>query len=559
MKRYWWKEGVVYQIYPRSFYDSNGDGIGDLRGIIQKLDYIEKLGVNIIWLTPVYTSPNDDNGYDISNYQDIMDEFGTMSDWEELLEKLHQRGIKLIMDLVVNHSSDEHAWFLESRSSKDNPYRDYYIWRKGKDGKAPNNWASIFEGSAWEYDEITEEYYLHLFSKKQPDLNWENKAVRREVYNMMIWWLEKGIDGFRMDVINLLSKVLGLPNVETDQEGPVPAMQYFANGPKIHEYLQEMNREVLSKYEIMTVGETPYVNLEHGYLYSGEDRQELNMIFQFEHMGIDQGAEGFWSVCEWKLPDLKQIMSRWQTELHGKAWNSLYLNNHDMPRMVSRFGNDQAYRVESAKMLGTLIHTLQGTPYIYQGEEIGLTNVQFDDLNEYDDVWAFNFYREALKKGKSKEDIMKIIHYKARDNARTPIPWDASEHGGFTTGTPWLKLNPNYKDINVKKALKEENSVFYYYQRLVKLRKEHLVIVYGDYRLLLEDDEHIWAYLRTLDHDGLLVVLNFFEDEVDFGLPKEVQYKEADLLISNYDVHNPENIEQIHLRPYEARVYKLQL
>jgi oligo-1,6-glucosidase len=396
MKRYWWKEGVVYQIYPRSFYDSNGDGIGDLRGIIQKLDYIEKLGVNIIWLTPVYKSPNDDNGYDISDYQDIMDEFGTMSDWEELLEKLHQRGIKLIMDLVVNHSSDEHAWFLESRSSKDSPYRDYYIWRKGKDGNAPNNWASIFEGSAWEYDEITEEYYLHLFSKKQPDLNWENEAVRREVYNMMIWWLEKGIDGFRMDVINLLSKVPGLPDVETDQEGPVPAMQYFANGPKIHEYLQEMNREVLSKYDIMTVGETPYVNLEHGYLYSGEDRQELNMIFQFEHMGIDQEAEGFWSVREWKLTELKQIMSGWQTELHGKAWNSLYLNNHDMPRMVSRFGNDQTYRVESAKMLGTLLHTLQGTPYIYQGEEIGLTNVQFEDLNEYDDVWAFNFYREAL-------------------------------------------------------------------------------------------------------------------------------------------------------------------
>ncbi|PIE32895.1 glucohydrolase [candidate division KSB3 bacterium] len=558
MKRCWWKEGVVYQIYPRSFYDSNGDGIGDLRGIIEKLDYLKRLGINIIWLNPVYKSPNQDNGYDISDYQDIMDEFGTLADWEELLAKLHQRGIKLIMDLVVNHTSDEHAWFVESRSSNDNPHRDYYIWRKGKNGNPPNNWASFFQGSAWKYDPRTNEYFLHLFADKQPDLNWENETVRQEVYNMMTWWLEKGIDGFRMDVINLISKVPGLPDVETKKDGPVPAERYFANGPKVHDYLQEMHREVLSKYDIFTVGETPCVNVEDGYLYSGEDRRELQMIFQFEHMGLDQGEEGYWSPREWKLTELKQIMSKWQTGLYGRGWNSLYLNNHDQPRLVSRFGNDREYRVESAKMLGTMLHTLQGTPYIYQGEEIGLTNVAFDDIHDYNDVWAINFYHEALKAGKPKEEILALLHDKGRDNARTPIPWDDSPNGGFTTGVPWLKLNPNYPVINVKQALADEHSVFYYYQKLIKLRKEHLVIVYGDYTLLLGDDEQIWAYVRRLDQDGLLVILNFFEQEVDCILPKEVQYKTANLLLSNYAVSTPEQIDAIHLRPYEARVYKLQ-
>ena len=559
MKRQWWKEGVVYQIYPRSFYDSNGDGIGDLRGIIEKIDYLEKLGIDIIWLNPVYKSPNQDNGYDISDYQDIMDEFGTMNDWEELLEKLHQRGIKLIMDLVVNHTSDEHAWFLESRSSKDNPYRDYYIWRKGKNEGPPNNWASFFEGPAWQYDEQSDEYYLRLFATKQPDLNWENETVRQEVYKMMRWWLDKGIDGFRMDVINLISKVPGLPDVETEKTGPVSAECYFANGPRVHEFLQEMNREVLSKYDILTVGETPSVTVEDGYLYSGEDRHELKMIFQFEHMGIDCGEDGYWSYRDWKLTELKQIISKWQTGLHGKGWNSLYLNNHDQPRPVSRFGNDREYRVESAKMLGTMLHTLQGTPYIYQGEEIGLTNVAFDDITDYNDVWAYNFYNDALKNGMPKEEVLALLHDKGRDNARTPIPWDDSSNGGFTSGTPWLKLNPNYPEINVEQALEDENSVFYYYQKLIQLRKEHLVIVYGNYTLLLEENEQIWAYSRKLDQDGLLVLLNFFEPEAEFVLPQEVQYKKAELLLTNYEVSEPEQLATIRLRPYEARIYKLEL
>ena len=559
MKQAWWKEGVVYQIYPRSFYDSNGDGIGDLRGIIEKIDYLKQLGIDIVWLNPVYKSPNQDNGYDISNYQDIMDEFGTLADWEDLLEQLHQRGIKLIMDLVVNHTSDEHAWFIESRSSKGNPYRDYYIWRKGKNDGPPNNWASFFEGPAWKYDPQSDEYYLHLFADKQPDLNWENDAVRQDVYTMMNWWLGKGIDGFRMDVINLISKVPGLPDVETDREGPVFVDRYFANGPKVHDYLQEMHREVLSKYDIMTVGETPSVTVEDGYLYSGEDRRELQMIFQFEHMGIDQGEEGYWSYREWKLTELKQIMSKWQTGLHERGWNSLYLNNHDQPRQVSRFGNDKEYRVESAKMLGTLLHTLQGTPYIYQGEEIGLTNVHFDDMQDYNDVWAFNFYHDALQQGKSQEEILKLIHNKGRDNARTPIPWDGSYQGGFTSGTPWLKLNPNYTEINVQQALQDNNSVFYYYQKLITLRKEHPVIVYGDYRILLEEDEHVWAYLRRLEKDGFLVILNFFKEEADCILPSELRNKTARLLLSNYEVAEPERLDAIRLKPYEARVYTLQV
>ena len=559
MIRYWWKEGVVYQIYPRSFYDSNGDGIGDLRGIIEKLDYLEQLGIDIIWLCPVYKSPNQDNGYDISNYQDIMDEFGMLADWEELLEKLHQRGIKLIMDLVVNHTSDEHAWFVESRSSKDNPYRDYYIWHKGKNEAPPNNWASFFEGPAWKYDEQSDEYYLHLFADKQPDLNWENETVRQEVYKMMRWWLDKGIDGFRMDVINLISKVPGLPDVETEKAGPVSAERYFANGPRVHEFLQEMNREALSKYDILTVGETPSVTVEDGYLYSGEDRHELHMIFQFEHMGIDCGEGGYWSSRDWKLTELKQIMSKWQTGLHGKGWNSLYLNNHDQPRPVSRFGNDREYRVESAKMLGTMLHTLQGTPYIYQGEEIGLTNVAFDDINDYNDVWAYNFYDDALKNGMPKEEILALLHDKGRDNARTPIPWDDSPNGGFTSGAPWLKLNPNYTEINVEQALADKNSVFYYYQKLIELRRKHLVIVYGDYTLLMEDDENVWAYVRKLGQDGLLVMLNFFEPEAEFVLPQEIQYKSAELLLSNYEVSEPDQIAMIRLKPYETRVYKLEL
>lgn len=557
MNRQWWKESVVYQIYPRSFKDSNGDGIGDIKGIISKLDYLKELGIDVVWLCPVYNSPNDDNGYDISDYRNIMDEFGTMKDWEELLEGLHKRGIKLIMDLVVNHTSDEHSWFIESRSSKDNDYRDYYIWRKGENGKEPNNWVSCFSGSAWKYDEATQEYYLHLFSKKQPDLNWENPKVRQEVYNMMTFWLDKGIDGFRMDVINFISKDKDLPSVDSNLPEYKWGGEYFLNGPKIHDYLKEMNDKVLSKYDVMTVGETPGVTPNEGILYVGEQRKELNMLFQFELMDIDAGEGGKWDVAPWKLTDFKDIMTKWQVGLYNKGWNSLYLNNHDQPRMVSRFGNDKKYRVESAKMLGTMLHTLQGTPYIYQGEEIGMTNVKFDSIDDYKDIETLNYYNEAIDSGKEYEDIMNSIYIKGRDNARTPMQWSDEENGGFTSGKPWIKVNPNYKEINVDNSLEDKNSIFNYYKNLIKLRKENLVLVYGEYIPLLEDDSQIYSYLRTLDNEKVLVILNFFENETVFELPSDITYENKELLISNYEVDNNEDISNIKLKPYEARVYRL--
>lgn len=559
MKKTWWKESVVYQIYPRSFQDSNGDGIGDIPGIISRLDYLQKLGVDVIWLCPVYESPNDDNGYDISNYRGIMDEFGTIEDWERLLDGLHSRGMKLIMDLVVNHTSDEQAWFVESRKSKDNPYRDYYIWRDGKDskeGKEPNNWSSIFSGSAWKYDEATEQYYLHLFSKKQPDLNWENEKVRREVYDLMTWWLDKGIDGFRMDVINMISKVEGLPDGEGEGKYK-DGSKYFMNGPRIHEFLQEMNREVLSKYDVMTVGETPGVSPEEAALYVGEDRGELSMVFQFESMDIDSGPGGKWFVTPWKLLDFKRIMSKWQTELEGKGWNSLFLNNHDQPRMVSRFGDDGKYRKQSAKMLGTLLHTMQGTPFIYQGEELGMTNVKFATIEEYQDIETHNMFNEHREAGRAVEEIMASIYSKGRDNARTPMQWDATAHGGFTTGTPWLVVNPNYQEINAGEAMADPDSIFHYYRRLIELRKQHEVIVYGKYQLLLEDHEHIYAYTRTWGDERLLVILNFFADPVTFELPASVGYQSYERLIGNYEWSEGTRLEQMELRPYEAQVLRL--
>lgn len=453
MQKTWWKESVVYQIYPRSFMDSNGDGIGDIPGIISKLDYLKTLGIDVIWLSPVYKSPNDDNGYDISDYKDIMDEFGTMADWDELLSEVHARGMKLVMDLVVNHSSDEHAWFVESRKSKDNPYRDYYIWKPGKDGKEPNNWEANFSGSAWEYDDTTDEYFLHLFSKKQPDLNWENPKLRREVYDMMNWWLEKGIDGFRMDVVNFISKVDGLPDAPA-QEGKKYASghEYFMNGPRIHEFLHEMNKETVGKYDVMTVGEMPGVTPEQAQLYTGEDRDEVNMVFQFEHVDLDSGPGGKWDLKTLELKDLKWSLSRWQKGLEQVGWNSLYWNNHDQPRIVSRFGDDKNYREKSAKMLATLLHMMKGTPYIYQGEEFGMTNIRFESIEDYRDIELLNMYKEKMEQGIPKEKIMESIYVKGRDNARTPVQWDDTEHAGFTTGTPWIKINPNYKEINAKKS-----------------------------------------------------------------------------------------------------------
>ncbi|WP_342026042.1 alpha-glucosidase [Cytobacillus pseudoceanisediminis] len=553
MKKQWWKESVVYQIYPRSFMDSNGDGIGDLQGIISRLDYLKELGIDVVWLSPVYKSPNDDNGYDISDYQDIMSEFGTMEDWEELLGEMHKREIKLIMDLVVNHSSDEHIWFAESRKSKDNPFRDYYIWREGRNGKEPNNWGSNFGGSAWKLDDKTGEYYLHLFSKKQPDLNWDNPKLRNEIYDMMTWWLEKGIDGFRMDVVNFISKVEGLPD---DEPKPgkkyASGSKYYRNGPRIHEYLREMNEKALAKFNVMTVGEMPGVTPEWARQYTGESRNELNMVFQFEHVSLDNGPNGKWDLKPLDLCDLKLNLTKWQNELDKAGWNSLYFNNHDQPRSVSRFGNDGEFREKSAKMLATLLHMMKGTPYVYQGEEIGMTNVRFSSVEEYRDIETLNFYKEALNDGWTEDKALESIYAKGRDNARTPMQWDSSEHGGFSDGTPWIKVNPNYKDINVEKAMKDPDSVFHYYKKLIELRKKNEIIVYGRYNLILDQHPEVYAYTRTLGNQILLVLCNFYGGNPEVEPPAYIQEKKFEALIGNYkDIQINRTIK---LRPYEAQV-----
>ena len=552
----WWKESIVYQIYPRSFNDSNGDGIGDLRGIIQKLDYLQKLGVDVVWLSPVYKSPNDDNGYDISDYQDIMTEFGTLADWEEMLAGMHQRGIKLVMDLVVNHTSDEHPWFIEARKSKDNPYRDFYIWRPGKDGREPNNWGSAFSGSAWQYDAATDEYYLHLFSKKQPDLNWENPRVRQEVFKMMNWWLQKGVDGFRMDVINMISKVPGLPDAPVRTEDHYQSgFENYTNGPRLLEFLGEMKQEVLSKYDILTVGETPSVTTRHAIQMTNEEHGFLNMVFQFEHMGLDGDRK---VTKAYPLTALKKLITHWQVDLDGQGWNSNYLNNHDQPRQVSRFGNDGQYRVESAKMLGTFLHMLQGTPYIYQGEEIGMTNVAFDSINDYNDIEIKNMYHELVdEKGQDPKAVLQELRRKSRDNARTPMQWNTQPQAGFTTGKPWLKVNPNYPHINVEQALADPNSVFYYYQKLIQLRKTIPAVIYGRYDLILPEHEQIYAFTRTLEKIKLVVILNFSGQTPEFELPGEIGHRSATRLIGNYPVVPGETIRRFVLHPWEARVYHL--
>ncbi len=561
MKKAWWKESVVYQIYPRSFCDSDGDGIGDLRGITSKLDYLQALGVDVVWLSPVYQSPNDDNGYDISDYRAIMDEFGTMADWEEMLAGMHRRGIKLVMDLVVNHTSDEHPWFVESRKSRTNPYRDYYTWRPAKDGREPNNWASHFSGSAWQLDEATGEYYLHLFSKKQPDLNWENPKVRAEIWEMMRWWLDKGVDGFRMDVINMISKVPGLPDVPGGFGRYQYGGLYFIHGLRLLEFLAEMKREVLSRYDILTVGETPLVTTQDALAIAGEETGALNMVFQFEHMNLDAGFGGDASQSsvrpEW-LPDMVQVMTRWQVDLEGKGWNSLYLSNHDQPRAVSRFGNDGRYRVESAKLLATFTHMLQGTPYVYQGEEIGMTNVAFESIDDYRDIQTLNLWRECVDEmGMTPDEALAIAHARSRDNARTPMQWDASPNAGFTTGTPWIRVNPNYQGINVRQATADRGSIFYYYQDLIRLRRQNPVIVYGRYDLIAGTDPAIYAFTRSWQDDRLLVLLNFSGGTAAFALPDEIRCDAADLLIGNYDVDPSEDVRGLSLRPYEARVYRM--
>ncbi|MBS6711100.1 alpha-glucosidase [Ruminococcus sp. AM22-13] len=556
MEKRWWKESVVYQIYPRSFCDSNGDGIGDLNGITSKLDYLKELGVDVIWLSPVYKSPNDDNGYDISDYQDIMDEFGTMEDFDRMLATAHEKGIKIMMDLVVNHTSDEHKWFIESRKSTDNPYRDYYIWRPAKeDGSLPNNWGSCFSGPAWEYDKTTDMYFLHLFSKKQPDLNWDNPVVRQEVFDMMNWWLEKGVDGFRMDVISLISKEQPeLPDKEPGING-YATFNVSANGPHVHEYLQEMRQKALNNADTITVGECSGVTLEEAKKYARSDEKELNMVFQFEHMDVDSDEKaGKWTTRKMDLRDLKKILTRWQKGLQDIAWNSLYWENHDQPRSVSRFGNDSdEYREISAKMLATCIHMMQGTPYVYQGEELGMTNCPFNTLENFRDLESINAFHELTEQGKmTEEEMMAAIGYKGRDNARTPMQWDDSANAGFSdaSATPWIMVNPNYTKINAKDQISREDSVFKYYQKLIKLRHESDLIVYGTYDLILDDDKDIYAYIRTLGDEKLIVYCNFSENTREVELPEE--FTDGKILISNYN--DAKVSEKITLRPYEAIV-----
>ena len=551
-KHVWWKESVIYQIYPRSFQDSNGDGIGDLNGITEHLDYLKKLGIDVIWLSPVYKSPNDDNGYDISDYRDIMTEFGTMEDFDRMLAAAHERGIKIVMDLVVNHSSDEHKWFIESRKSKDNPYRDYYIWKDPKDGHEPTNWGSNFSGSAWKFDETTGQYYLHLFSEKQPDLNWENPKVRDEVYDMMTWWCDKGIDGFRMDVISMISKVQSYPDGEVFDGVYGNANPYVCNGPRVHEFLQEMNRRVLSRYDIMTVGEAAGVTVDEAKRYANNEGTELNMVFHFEHTDGSSNSEsviGKWTVNPPRLSYVRGILNKWQTELEGKAWGSLYWDNHDQPRAVSRFGNDsKEWREISAKMLATVLHMQKGTPYIYQGEEFGMTNTHFDSIDDCRDIEEINAYQQYVVDHKlvDSETMLRCFDTIARDNARTPVQWNDSPNAGFTTGTPWINVNPNYTEINAEAALADPNSVFYYYQKLISLRHTTPIVVYGTFRPLLESSEVIYAYERELDGKVLTVAANWTDKEQECTLFDDLGGEE---LISNYESH-----KDGVLQPYEARV-----
>lgn len=550
MTKKWWHDKTVYQIYPKSFCDSNGDGIGDIPGIISKLDYLKELGIGIIWLCPCYASPRVDEGYDISDYYDIDPRFGTLADMDRLIAEAKKRGISIVMDLVVNHTSDQHEWFVESRKSKDNPYRDFYIWQEGKDERTPpNNWGACFGGSAWQYDPQTGMYYLHLFTPEQPDLNWDNPRVRREVFDMMAWWCDRGIGGFRMDVISMISKTKEKP------DGEIKGLYgdyspYCVHGPHVHEYLQEMNREVLSKYDIMTVGETSGVTIEQAERYAGKDSHELDMVFQFEHVE-GYGKYGRWTDERIPLTLLKKILSKWQTQLHGKVWNSLFWGNHDQPRAVSAFGNDSPRcRVVSAKMLAICLHMMQGTPYIYQGEELGMTNYPFRSMEEFRDVESINAYREWCESGILPHEVFwPCLLEKSRDNARTPMQWDDSENAGFTAGTPWISVNPNYREINAEAVLKDPDSVFYCYKKLVALRKEYPLIVDGSFELLLADSEELFVYKRMLEHEKLLTVCNFTDRQVEFDVPEE--FDGAECLIANMDGRRQGHVM---LAPYESFV-----
>jgi len=549
----WWKKSVVYQVYPRSYQDSNNDGIGDLPGLTSRLEYIKKLGADVIWLNPIYKSPDKDNGYDISDYRNIQDAYGTMSDFDEMLKKAHSLGLKIMMDLVVNHTSDQHKWFQESKKSKDNPYRDYYIWRDPVDGHEPNNWGSYFNGSTWKFDETTGQYYLHLFAEGQPDLNWENPKVRDEVWSVMKFWLDKGVDGFRMDVINLISKPAGLPDgPKADDERYADVGKVVADGHRLNEFLQEMNQKVLSKYDVMTVGEMPDSTPQDAIEYTGLDSNELNMVFQFDHVNLSPNKDirlGKWNDEPVKLVELKKSLSKWENELDGKGWNSLYWNNHDQPRAVSRFATDDPkYRVRAAKMLGTTLQMMQGTPYVYEGEELGMTNVHYTKLSQYEDLESLNAYKEFVDDEEivDKDSMLSYLADRTRDNARTPMQWDDSENAGFTKGKPWFELNPNYTEINAKASLDDKDSVFYYYQKLIDLRHHSDLIVYGNYEVLDIDDKEVFAYKRHYKGQTLLVISNFTDKE----LSRDYGQNDGELLIGNYN-----DDKETNLRAYESKVY----
>ncbi|EKY26065.1 alpha-glucosidase [Clostridium celatum] len=552
MKEVWWKEAVGYQIYPRSFKDSNDDGIGDLKGIISKLDYLKELGIDVIWICPMYKSPNDDNGYDISDYKDIMDDFGTMKDFDELLNEVHKRNMKLIIDLVVNHTSDEHKWFIESKSSKDNPKRDWYIWREGKDNKEPNNWESIFKGSVWEYDKTTEEYYLHLFTKKQPDLNWENKDVREAVYEMINWWLDKGIDGFRVDAISHIKKEEGLndmPNPEGLEY--VESFDKHMNVNGIHKYLAELKERTFDNYDIMTVGEANGVDAEDSDLWVGDENGKFNMIFQFEHLHL-WGAE---SENDFDVKNYKKVLTKWQKALDGNGWNALYIENHDIPRVISTWGNDSDYWRECATAFALMYFMQQGTPFIYQGQEIGMTNVKFDSIYDYNDVKGINIYKQKMEQGLTEEEALKFVWAISRDNSRTPMQWNNKENSGFTKGKPWINLNENYKTINVEAQINDENSILNFYKKMIKVRKENKTLIYGSYDLILEDDDKIYAYTRYMKNERFIVIVNLSHDEVLYSYDEELKYE--NLLINNYEVEKHDVIKEIKLKPYEARLYRI--
>ncbi|ULG74383.1 glycoside hydrolase family 13 protein [Macrococcus brunensis] len=555
MERIWWKEAVCYQVYPRSFKDSNGDGIGDINGITEKLDYLQDLGIDVIWVSPIYKSPNDDNGYDISDYQAIMRDFGTMEDFDRLLLEVHSRGMKLIMDLVINHTSDEHPWFIESRISKDNPKRDWYIWQDAKDGKEPNNWASIFEGSAWEYDVTTDQYFMHVFSRKQPDLNWENKEMRETIYNMVNWWLDKGIDGFRVDAISHIRKSFDkgdLPNPHNLNY--VDSFEAHMNQPGIHQYLEELKEKTFSKYDIMTVGEANGVTTEDADVWVGEKEGKFNMVFQFEHLNLWDHNIG----TSFDILGYKKVLANWQKGLENRGWNALFIENHDRPRVPSTWADDKDHWYESSTSHATVYMLLQGTPFIYQGQEIGMTNYPFKDITEFDDVHAKNIYNNELINGASKEKVIEMLQRISRDNSRTPMQWDASDNAGFTTGHPWMKVNPNYPYLNVAHQLEREDSILNFYKKLIKFKKDNLIMTYGTFDLVYPEHETVFAYTRTLGDEKVLVIGNLDNQKVELDDSENLEFNAKQLIISNYDYgFDIKTSNSIQLQPYEARVYRL--